>query len=321
MRPTGAMHLGHFFGALGNWVKMQDEYESFYMVADWHAMTTLYDKGSDMAGIRSSSEDMVADWLACGLDPSKSCIFRQSDVPAHSELFLILSMLTPLGWLERCPTYKEQLKEIKNHDLGTFGFLGYPVLQAADILLYRAQCVPVGEDQLPHLEITRDIARRFNHLYPGKDKVFPEPKALLTKSPRLLGTDGRKMSKSYDNAVNLSDDEKTTAKKISAMITDPERIHKSDAGHPDVCSVFSYWKALGGEKHKETEASCKKAGIGCVDCKKILAKEINLLLEPVRARRKNISSEAVRETLEKGREKASAAAEQTLSIVRGNIKI
>jgi len=321
MRPTGAMHLGHFFGALSNWVKMQDEYETFYMVADWHAMTTLYDKSSDMAAIRSSGEDMVADWLACGIDASKSCIFRQSDVPAHSELFLILSMLTPLGWLQRCPTYKEQLKEIKNHDLGTFGFLGYPVLQAADILLYRAQCVPVGEDQLPHLEITREIARRFNHLYPGKVPVFPEPGALLTKSPRLLGTDGRKMSKSYANAVNLSDDEKTTAKKISRMITDPERIHKDDAGHPEVCSVFSYWKALGGEKNKELCSACKNAAIGCVECKKLLAKEINLLLEPVRERRKNISPNKVIEILEKGREKASEAAAETLAMVRGSIKI
>ncbi|MBA3051610.1 MAG: tryptophan--tRNA ligase [Candidatus Omnitrophota bacterium] len=321
MRPTGAMHLGHFFGALGNWVKMQDEYETFYMVADWHAMTTLYDKTSDMAGIRSSADDMVADWLACGIDTSKSCIFRQSDVPAHSELFLILSMVTPLGWLQRCPTYKEQLKEIKNHDIGTFGFLGYPVLQASDILLYRAHCVPVGEDQLPHLEITREIARRFNHLYPGPDKVFPEPKALLTESPRLLGTDGRKMSKSYGNAVNLSDDEKTTAKKISLMITDPERIHKDDAGHPEVCSVFSYWKAIPGEKNKEISSDCKNASIGCVACKKLLAEEINLLLLPVREARKKISPEEVHSALESGSEKARAEAAETMAIVRDSIKI
>jgi tryptophanyl-tRNA synthetase len=230
-------------------------------------------------------------------------------------------MLTPLGWLLRCPTYKEQLKEIKNHDIGTFGFLGYPVLQAADILLYRAQCVPVGEDQLPHLEITREIVRRFNHLYPGGERVFPEPKALLTESPRLLGTDGRKMSKSYRNAVNLSDDKKTTAKKISAMITDPERIHKSDTGHPGVCSVFSYWKALGGEKHKEIESSCKKAAIGCVECKKMLAKEINLLLEPVREKRAGISSAEVRTVLKTGAEKAKKEAAATMAIVKESIKI
>ena len=322
MRPTGAMHLGHFFGALGNWVKLQDDYDTFYMVADWHAMTTLYDKTSDMTAIKSSADDMVADWISCGIDPSKSCVFRQSDIPAHSELFLILSMITPLGWLMRCPTYKEQMREIKNHDLSTFGFLGYPVLQAADILLYRADCVPVGEDQLPHLEITREIARRFNHLYPGtKGKIFPEPKALLTKSPKLLGTDGRKMSKSYNNAVNLVDDEKTAAKKISRMITDPERIHKSDAGHPDVCSVFSYWKAVPGEKDKEIESACKNASIGCVECKKLLAKKIESLIAPIKERRKKISAEEVNEVLSSGAKKAGAAASETLGLVRESIKI
>lgn len=316
------MHLGHFFGALGNWVKLQDEYETFYMAADWHAMTTLYDKTSDMTAIKSSVNDMVADWLSCGIDPSKSCIFRQSDIPAHSELFLILSMITPLGWLMRCPTYKEQMREIKNHDLSTFGFLGYPVLQAADILLYKADCVPVGEDQLPHLEITREIARRFNHLYPGAaGKIFPEPKALLTKSPKLLGSDGRKMSKSYGNAVNLTDDDETAAKKISRMITDPERIHKSDPGHPGVCSVFSYWEAVPGEKSKEIEQSCKEASIGCVDCKKLLAKEIAGLLAPIKERRKQISAEEVNETLKTGAKKSGAAASETLGMVRESIKI
>ncbi len=322
MRPTGAMHLGHFFGALGNWVKLQDEYDTFYMVADWHAMTTLYDKSSDMTAIKSSVTDMVADWISCGIDTSKSCVFRQSDIPAHSELFLILSMITPLGWLMRCPTYKEQMREIKNHDLSTFGFLGYPVLQAADILLYKADCVPVGEDQLPHLEITREIARRFNHLYPGAGgKVFPEPKALLTKSPKLLGTDGRKMSKSYNNAVNLVDDEKTAAKKISRMITDPKRIHKSDPGHPDVCSVFSYWKAVPCEKNKEIESACKNASIGCVECKKRLAEEIESLLAPIKERRKKISAEEVNAVLSSGAKKAGASASETLSLVRESIKI
>jgi len=316
------MHLGHFFGALGNWVKLQDEYDAFYMAADWHAMTTLYDKSSDMTAIKSSVNDMVADWISCGIDPAKSCIFKQSDVPSHSELFLILSMITPLGWLMRCPTYKEQLREIKNHDLSTFGFLGYPVLQAADILLYKADCVPVGEDQLPHLEITREIARRFNHLYPGTGgKVFPEPKALLTKSPKLLGTDGRKMSKSYSNAVNLSDDDKTAAKKISRMITDPERIHKSDPGHPGVCSVFSYWTAVPGVKNQEIESSCKNASIGCVECKKLLAKEIESLLAPIKERRKKITPEEINAVLATGAKKAGATAAETLCVVRENIKI
>jgi len=322
MRPTGAMHLGHFFGALGNWVKLQDDYDTFYMVADWHAMTTLYDKSADMTAIKPSADNMVADWISCGIDPAKSCIFRQSDVPAHSELFLVLSMITPLGWLMRCPTYKEQMREIKNHDLSTFGFLGYPVLQAADILLYKADCVPVGEDQLPHLEITREIARRFNHLYPGTGgKVFPEPKALLTKSPKLLGTDGRKMSKSYNNAVNLGDDDKMTAKKISRMITDPERIHKSDPGHPGVCSVFSYWKAVPGEENKEIESACKKASIGCVECKKRLAEKINSLLAPIKERRKKINPDEVNDVLSAGAKKARGTAAETLRAVRESIKI
>jgi len=315
MRPTGAMHLGHFFGALKNWVKLQDDYETFYMVADWHAMTTSYD---DTSGFSDAAYEMLFDWLACGIDPGRSCIFKQSDIPSHAELFLIFSMITPLGWLMRCPTYKEQLREIKNHDINMFGFLGYPVLQAADILIYKADCVPVGEDQLPHLEITREIARRFNHLY---KEVFPEPKALLTKSPKLLGTDGRKMSKSYNNAVNLTDDEKTILKKINSMITDPARIHPSDPGHPDVCSVFQYRKAVNTEKSAEIEGACRRAEIGCVQCKKMLAEEISAVLAPLQDKRKKSKKKDVTDILTEGKKKAGAIAAVTLEEARKAINL
>jgi len=307
MRPTGAMHLGHFFGALKNWVKLQDDYETFYMVADWHAMTTSYD---DTSGFSDATYEMLFDWLACGIDPERSCIFKQSDVPAHTELFLIFSMITPLGWLMRCPTYKEQLREIKNHDINMFGFLGYPVLQAADILIYKADCVPVGEDQLPHLEITREIARRFNRLYSA---VFPEPKALLTKSPKLLGTDGRKMSKSYANALNLTDSPETIVKKINSMITDPARIHPADPGHPEVCSVFQYWKAGDDEKSTKMKDACRKAEIGCVQCKKMLAEKISAILTPMQDKRKKIRKNIVTDILNEGRKKAGTIAGDTLA--------
>jgi len=315
MRPTGAMHLGHFFGALKNWVKLQDDYETFYMVADWHAMTTSYD---DTSGFADSAYEMLFDWLAGGIDPKKSCIFRQSDIPAHTELFLILSMVTPLGWLLRCPTYKEQLREIKNHDINTFGFLGYPVLQAADILIYKADCVPVGEDQLPHLEITREIVRRFNHLY---KEVFPEPKALLTKSPKLLGTDGRKMSKSYGNAINLTDSGKILSKKINRMITDPARIHPSDKGHPDICSVFQYWKAVSPEKSAGIAGACRKAEIGCVLCKKNLAEETGSLLAPLQDKRSKIKRKDITDILSAGKKKAREIAGKTLEETRKAINL
>ena len=318
MRPTGAMHLGHYFGALRNWTALQDSYETFYMVADWHAMTTLYDKKNDMVNIRKSSLEMVADWIACGIDPGKSCIFRQSDVRAHAELFLILSMVTPLGWLMRCPTYKEQLREIKNHDISTFGFLGYPVLQAADILIYKAEAVPVGGDQMPHLEITREIARRFNHLY---GKVFPEPAGILTESPKIPGTDGRKMSKSYANAIDLTDGPEAVSKKISAMITDPERIHPTDIGHPEICGVFAYWKALDEAKAGEISEACRNARTGCVACKKALAGAVTELLKPLGEKRAGITTGKVEEILRAGGEKARAAADETLGEIREALEI
>src|SRR5665647_2145593 len=233
MRASGRLHIGHYHGVLENWVKMQDSYDCFFFVADWHSLTTEY---ADTSGIAQSIRDMVLDWVAFGLEPEKCVIFRQSLVPHHSELNLILSMVTPVSWLERNPTYKEMLDNIEARDLTTFGFLGYPVLMAADIILYKATRVPVGQDQLPHLEITREIARRFNHLY---GYVFPEPEALLTETPKLPGLDGRKMSKSYNNSIYLSDDAETTAKMVMSMVTDTNRVRRTDPGDPDVCVAFN----------------------------------------------------------------------------------
>ncbi|PIU39985.1 MAG: tryptophan--tRNA ligase, partial [Candidatus Omnitrophica bacterium CG07_land_8_20_14_0_80_50_8] len=275
MRPTGPLHLGHLLGALENWRKLQAGHECFFMVADLHALMGEYE---NPAHIRAYSIQMVKDWLACGVDPKQSTIFIQSEIPEHSALALILGMLTPLGWLERNPTYKEQLREIQGRDLTTYGFLGYPVLQAADILLYKANRVPVGEDQLAHLELTREIARRFNHFY--KKDIFPEPEALLSKGARLLGTDRRKMSKSYDNAINLSDPPDTVHKKVLSMITDPQRIKTQDPGHPEVCNVYSYYNIFcdrsrypdaDGGKVSAVYQWCTGAKKGCVDCKKELA--------------------------------------------------
>ena len=315
MRPTGAMHLGHLFGALENWVKLQDEYETFYMVADWHAMTTQYD---DTSKIKESTTDMVTDWIACGIDPERSCVFRQSDVVEHSELFLGFSLITPLGWLTRCPTYKEMKNEIKNHDLNTFGFLGYPVLQAADILIYKAGFVPVGEDQLPHLEITREIARRFNHFY---GKLFPEPKAILTESPKLLGTDGRKMSKSYGNAITLSDSGKTLERKINRLVTDPARIHPNDIGHPEVCSVYQYWRAVDKKRAEEIKTKCESAQIGCVACKKALSEKISEILAPIQKKREKITEGEIEEILKRGSERAKETARITMDEVKKAVKI
>ena len=265
MRSTGKLHLGNYVGALQNWVRMQDEYECFFMVADWHALTTDY---ADTSRIKENSLEVVLDWLAAGLDPEKSVIFIQSHVPAHAELHLLFSMITPLGWLERVPTYKEQRENIKDKDLGTYGFLGYPVLQAADILVYKADCVPVGEDQVAHVELTREIARRFNGFYGARKEVFPEPQALLTPAAKLPGTDGRKMSKSYGNMVLLTDPEPVVRQKLKTMVTDPARVRRSDPGNPDVCPVGDLHKIFSS---KETMAKvyegCRSAGIGCIECK------------------------------------------------------
>ena len=314
MRPTGPLHLGHLVGALENWKELQKSHECFFMVADLHALMGEYE---DVSRLRQHSVEMVIDWLACGIDPEKSTLFVQSEIPEHSELALILGMLTPLGWLERNPTYKEQLREIEGRDLTTFGFLGYPVLQAADILLYKADLVPVGEDQLAHLELTREIARRFKHL--TKKDIFPEPKALLTQEARLLGTDRRKMSKSYDNAVNLSDPEDSVRKKVQSMITDPARIKSTDPGHPDHCNVYSYYRIFSDEETTRAVFDwCSNAKKGCTDCKKNFASILTDKMKPIWERRSYYEKEKglVEAILKKGREKAAVVARHTLMEVK-----
>ncbi|MDZ4242109.1 MAG: tryptophan--tRNA ligase, partial [Candidatus Omnitrophota bacterium] len=262
MRPTGKLHLGHLVGALQNWVPMQDTHACVFGIVDWHALMGEYENSS---GISENIIDMALDWMACGIDPEKSIVFVQSQVPQHLELAMILSCLTPLGWLERNPTYKEQLREITTRDLQTYAFLGYPVLQAADILLYKANAVPIGEDQLPHLELTREILRRFHHLY--KVRIFPECEAILTQTPRLLGVDGRKMSKSYQNAINLSDSPEDVTAKVKQMFTDPRRIKLADPGHPDECNVYSYFQVFAPEHAADVHAWCTVAKKGCTDSK------------------------------------------------------
>ncbi len=314
MRPTGPLHLGHLLGALDNWKALQEAHECFFMVADLHALMGEYE---NPAQLRSFSRQMVIDWLACGIDPKQSTLFIQSEIPEHAELALILGMLTPLGWLERNPTYKDQLREIEGRDLTTYAFLGYPVLQAADILLYKADRVPVGEDQLAHLELTREIVRRFKFLY--KKDIFPEPEALLTKSSRILGTDRRKMSKSYGNAINLSDDEETIRKKVQSMITDPRRLKVSDPGHPADCNVFSYY-GLFAEAAKAAEARdwCENAKKGCTDCKRELGGLLAEKLRPIREKRKIYENDEklLESILAEGQARASAVARRTLQEVK-----
>ncbi|MFO7930125.1 MAG: tryptophan--tRNA ligase [Desulfosalsimonas sp.] len=260
MRPTGALHLGNLHGALKNWINMQDQYECFFFIADWHALTSDYENPGN---IKNYTLNMMTDWLAAGLSPEKSVLFVQSRIKEHAELFLLLSMITPVPWLERNPTYKEQIDALENRDLSTFGFLGYPVLQAADIIIYKADAVPVGVDQAPHIEITREIARRYNHLY---GKVFPEPETVLTETSKILGTDRRKMSKSYNNAIFLSDSPEEIRKKVSQMITDPQRMKKSDPGDPSVCNVFTFHGFYSpGPLVEEVDYACRHAEIGCVE--------------------------------------------------------
>jgi len=338
MRPTGKLHIGHYVGALQNWVRLQEQLECFFFVADWHALTTDY---ADTSKLEENRKEMVFDWLACGLDPEKATLFVQSHVPEHAELAVLFSMITPLGWLERVPTYKEQRENIKGKDLSTHGFLGYPVLQAADILIYQADYVPVGEDQVPHVELTREIARRFNQFYTlpctrpvfgikggesdGKPRlyqsafVFPEPQPLLTPAPKLSGLDGRKMSKSYDNAILLTEAEPVLRQKLKTMVTDPARVRRTDPGNPDICPV--------GDLHKIfSEAStidkvwdgCKTAGIGCIECKKWVADRIVATLAPIQERRRTYEANPrlVEEILEAGSERAREIASSTLHEVR-----
>jgi tryptophanyl-tRNA synthetase len=317
MRPTGKLHIGHYHGVLENWVRIQDDFDCFFFVADWHSLTTEY---ADTSGIRESVREMVLDWIAFGLDPARSVVFRQSMVPHHSELNLVLSMITPVSWLERCPTYKEMQDNLETRDLSTFGFLGYPVLMAADIILYKATRVPVGHDQLPHLEVTREITRRFNYLY---GNVFPEPEALLTETPKLLGLDGRKMSKSYGNSIYLSDTAEETGKKVMSMVTDTERVRRTDAGDPERCVAFNLHRIyVPQEKLDEIVPACKGAAIGCVECKKILARCINERLAPFRARRQELALDPTRvdDILLDGSTRASHISDSVMAEVREALK-
>jgi tryptophanyl-tRNA synthetase len=352
MRSTGKLHLGNYVGALKNWVHMQDEYDCFFFIADWHALTTDY---ADTSRLKENAVEVLLDWLAAGLDPARCVMFLQSHVPAHAELHLLLSMITPLGWLERVPTYKEQRENIKDKDLGTYGFLGYPVLQSADILIYKADFVPVGEDQVAHVELTREIARRFNGFYgatkppqiirtgssrtkvltsdgeevelePKADYVipniiFPEPAALLTPAPRLPGTDGRKMSKSYGNALLLTDPEPVVRQKLKTMVTDPARVRRTDRGNPDVCPVYDLHKIFNG-KDKDTIAKvdegCRSAGIGCIECKSWVADALVKILNPMQERRKKYEDNPrlAWDILEAGSARARDVAGATMDEVR-----
>ena len=385
MRPTGRLHLGNLVGALQNWVKLQDSYDSFHFVADWHMLTTGYD---DTLGLQRDTWEMVTDWLACGLDPVKATFFVQSRLPEHAELHLLFSMVTPLGWLERVPTYKEQLENIKDHDINTYGFLGYPLLQAADILMYKPRYVPVGEDQVPHVELTREVARRFNDVFgevilrgeeehpadapywdglatssgigalatgalTAGDKIsaiketfrrapldmralylnrglgtmreiFPEPEALLTSSPRLPGTDGRKMSKSYGNAIFLTDAPETVSKKLATMVTDPARKRRTDPGNPEICPVFDLHKIFSTQETIDrVNRECRTAGIGCLDCKKLAAGHLNGFLAPIQDRRRPYEQnpQKVWDILEDGTERARRVVQETMAEVRKAVNL
>ncbi|MGB7590281.1 MAG: tryptophan--tRNA ligase [Terriglobia bacterium] len=369
MRPTGKLHLGNLVGALQNWVKLQNEYESYYFVADWHMLTTGYENTLDL---RQDTWEMVTDWLACGLDPNKATFFVQSRLPEHAELHLLFSMVTPLSWLERVPTYKEQLENIRDHDINTYGFLGYPLLQAADILMYKANYVPVGEDQVPHVEFTREVARRFNlafgELEPTDDAVrqrmtrdssdqatalansrqgfragsldnraawlndglgrlipiFPEPEALLTSAPRLPGTDGRKMSKSYGNAIFLTDTRDVVSKKLAGYMTDPARKRRTDPGDPNVCPVFDLHKIFSTREDTDRiNRECRTAEIGCVECKRIAAGHLSNFLAPIQQRRKTYEQcpQKVWDVLEDGTRKARTVAQATMAEVRAAVKL
>ena len=316
MRPTGKLHLGNFSGALENWKRLQEDYEAYYFIADWHALSTDYAKTS---GLRENIHLMLVDWLATGLDPQKCTIFIQSNVHEHAELHVLFSMITPLPWLERVPTYKEQQQELKDKDLSTYGFLGYPLLQSADILVYKADYVPVGIDQLPHLELTREIARRFNHLY---KPVFPEPQPLMTEFPKIPGTDGRKMSKSYNNAIYLSDTKAEVWEKLRTMVTDPKRIKRTDPGDPEICPVFALHRVYSSQDIiKQVDAGCRTAGIGCIECKKWLNNAIVEKLGPIWERRTQYLNNPVlvKGVVEAGAKKARAVASSVLAEVRDAI--
>jgi tryptophanyl-tRNA synthetase len=313
MRSTGKIHLGNYFGALRNWVELQDRYRCYYMAADWHALTSDY---ADPSALAANTVEMVVDWIAAGLDPERSVIFVQSMVPEHAELHLLMSMIAPLGWLERVPTYKEQISQLDERDLTTYGFLGYPVLQTVDIVIYRAHFVPVGADQASHLEFARELVRRFHHLYAP---VFPEPQALFTPAANIPGIDGRKMSKSYGNAINLSDPPEVIEEKCMQMFTDPERLRRKDPGRPEVCNLFAFHRLLSPpDLAARVERECRAAEIGCVDDKRLLAKVLIDFLAPMRARRAELvrDKDTVLDILRDGSRQARERAQETMEQVR-----
>jgi len=318
MRPTGKLHLGHLHGVLENWKKLQDDYDCLFFVADWHCLTTEY---ADTNEINANVHEMVIDWLSVGIDPAKTTLFVQSKIPEHAELHLLLSMITPLPWLERIPTYKEQIEHIRDKDLGTYGFLGYPLLQSADILVYRAGFVPVGIDQVPHVEFTREVARRFNFLY---GNILPEPRPLLTRYPKLPGTDGRKMSKSYNNSIYLSDSDNVITKKIKTAMTDPQRMRRTDPGDPDICPIYQYHKIYSSAGQLNYTANgCRTAGIGCIECKNILTNNILEELKPYKKRREELLANPHKVTaiLEQGNARAAGRAAKTMKEVRQAMRI
>ncbi len=314
MRPTGRLHFGHFKGVLANWLKLQQEYDCFFFVADWHALTTDY---TDPSGIKGNIKEMVLDWLSVGIDPAKSDIFLQSAVPEHAELQVLLSMITPVPWLERNPTYKEQQEELKDRDIHTYGFLGYPVLQTADIIIYKANCVPVGIDQAPHVELSREITRRFNNFY---GNLFPEPQTLLAPTPKVLGTDGRKMSKSYGNSVYLTDPPATVEKKLKTMVTDTARQRKTDPGNPDICPFYETFHTLYADEETKAEIreGCTTAAFGCIDCKMRVIPKVLEELVPIQQKRAELEATPgiVESTLKEGTSRARTVAKATMVEVR-----
>ncbi len=314
MRPTGRLHLGNYVGALENWVRLQDTYENYHLVADWHTLTTDYEHTRE---IPQNIHEMVTDWLAAGIDPEKSPIFVQSQVKAHAELYLLLNMIVTIGRLERNPTLKDQVRDLGLEDKVTAGHLTYPVLQAADIMMYKGEVVPVGEDQIPHIEVTRELARRFNYLYSPETPVFPEPEALLTQFPRLQGLDGQRMSKSLGNTILLSDPPEVISAKLRKAVTDPLKVRKNDPGRPDICLVFSYHKKFNEAETGEIRAGCESGALGCVECKKRCAERIIQHLAPIHERRRILEAnpKRVTEVLEAGREAANKIATQTMSDV------
>lgn len=315
MQPSGNFHLGNYLGALSNWVKLQHEYECFFCIVDWHALTSSFEDPSRLPGY---IHNMALDWLSAGLDPEKNRIFIQSQVKEHAELHLLLSMMTPLSWLERVPTYKDKLQQLgeQGKDINTYGFLGYPVLMTADIILYRADTVPVGEDQVPHLELAREMVRRFNYIY--KREVFPEPKAYIGAAPVVPGIDGRKMSKSYGNEIPFAASPEELRARVRMMVTDPQRIKRTDPGRPEVCPVYTFHKLYSQEQLCQIESDCRSASIGCVDCKKKLAENMVAALADIHHRRQEwvARPDDVRDILIAGADRARETARETMEQVR-----